>query len=104
MMQSSISTFIAFFSYAKPWRPRIIWASFCSITNIFKISIYDLEEAINIVFPTNRDYDTLGGFILYQLQDIPKNNDIVEFNGITFHVKSMNDNRVGLINVIKSTQ
>ena len=69
-----------------------------------KISIYDLEEAINIVFPTNRDYDTLGGFILYQLQDIPKNNDIVEFNGITFHVKSMNDNRVGLINVIKSTQ
>ena len=69
-----------------------------------KISIYDLEEAIDIVFPTNRDYDTLGGFILYQLQDIPKNNDIVEFNGITFHVKSMNDNRVGIINVIKSTQ
>tara|TARA_B110000014_G_scaffold257601_1_gene242425 strand:- start:667 stop:2436 length:1770 start_codon:yes stop_codon:yes gene_type:complete len=44
MMQSSISTFIAFFSYAKPWRPRIIWASFCSITN----KIFDIAPEILI--------------------------------------------------------
>ena len=67
-----------------------------------KISIYDLEEAIDIKFPTDRDYDTLGGFILHQLQDIPQENDTVEFNGIIFHVKNVNDNRVGIINVIKT--
>ena len=69
-----------------------------------KISIYDLEEAIDIIFPSDRDYDTLGGFILDQLQDIPKNEDKVEFNNVIFHVKSMNNNRVGLINVIKNTK
>ena len=67
-----------------------------------KISIYDLEEAIDIEFPDDRDYDTLGGFILDQLQNIPQKNDTVEFNGIIFHVKSVNENRVGIINVIKA--
>ena len=43
-MQSSISTFIAFFSYAKPWRMKIIWASFCSIAN----KIFDIAPEILI--------------------------------------------------------
>ena len=38
-MKNSFSTFIAFFSYAHPWRIKILWASFCSITNkIFDIT------------------------------------------------------------------
>ena len=49
-----------------------------------KISIYDLQEAINISFPDDRDYDTLGGFILNQLQEIPKENDVVKFNSNIF--------------------
>jgi len=43
-LQSSISTFIAFFSYAKPWRMKIIWASFCSIAN----KIFDIAPEILI--------------------------------------------------------
>ena len=43
-MQSSISTFIAFFSYAKPWRMKIIWASFYSIAN----KIFDIAPEILI--------------------------------------------------------
>lgn len=43
-MQSSISTFIAFFSYAKPWRMKIVWASFCSIAN----KIFDIAPEILI--------------------------------------------------------
>ncbi len=43
-MQSSISTFIAFFSYAKPWRMKIVWASFCSIVN----KIFDIAPEILI--------------------------------------------------------
>lgn len=43
-MQSSISTFIAFFAYAKPWRMKIIWASFCSIAN----KIFDIAPEILI--------------------------------------------------------
>ena len=67
-----------------------------------KISIYDLQEAINISFPDDRDYDTLGGFILNQLQEIPKENDVVKFNSNIFSVISMNENRIGQIKVIKN--
>ena len=43
-MNSSISTFFAFFSYAKPWRGKIILASFCSIIN----KIFDIAPEILI--------------------------------------------------------
>ena len=35
------------------------------------ITIYDLEEEIDIKFPEERDYDTLAGFILEILTEIP---------------------------------
>ena len=43
-MKNSFSTFSAFLSYAKPWRPKIIWASFCSIMN----KIFDIAPEILI--------------------------------------------------------
>jgi len=67
-----------------------------------KISIYDLQEAIDILFPDDRDYDTLGGFILNQLQDIPKTNDEVKFNSNIFTVMSISKNRIGQIKVIRN--
>ena len=67
-----------------------------------KISIYDLEEAIDISFPDDRDYDTLGGFILNQLLDIPKKDDIVKFNSNVFTVKSISKNRIGKVKVVRN--
>ena len=67
-----------------------------------KISIYDLQEAIDILFPDDRDYDTLGGFILNQLQDIPQKNDVVEFNTHNFTVISIDKNRIGQIKVSRN--
>tara|TARA_B100000614_G_scaffold56184_1_gene48928 strand:+ start:8988 stop:10235 length:1248 start_codon:yes stop_codon:yes gene_type:complete len=67
-----------------------------------KISIYDLEEAIDIEFPSERDYDTLGGFILNQLQSIPKRNDTINYNNITFIVKTVQNNRIGEVKVSKN--
>ena len=43
-MKNSFSTFSAFLSYAKPWRTKILWASFCSITN----KIFDIAPEILI--------------------------------------------------------
>ena len=67
-----------------------------------KISIYDLEEAIEIYFPNERDYDTLGGFILHQLQSIPQKEDTIQFNGNIFIVKTVNNNRIGKVEITKS--
>ena len=36
-----------------------------------KITIYDLQEEIEIDFPEDREYDTLAGFILDSIGDIP---------------------------------
>ncbi len=67
-----------------------------------KISIYDLQEAIDITFPDDRDYDTLGGFILNQLQEIPQKNDMVEFNTNIFKVITITKNRIGQVQVIRN--
>ena len=43
-MSNSITTFFAFFSYARPWRTKILWAGFCSVMN----KIFDIAPEILI--------------------------------------------------------
>ena len=63
------------------------------------ITIYDLEEDTDIEFPDDRDYDTLGGFILDILTDIPQTGEQVEFNDMVFTVQTVENNRIGKINI-----
>ena len=64
------------------------------------ITIYDLEEELDIKFPEERDYDTLGGFILDTLTDIPKIGEFIEFNQIMFTVQTVNNNRIGKVKIV----
>jgi len=63
------------------------------------ITIYDLEEETDIKFPEERDYDTLGGFILDILTDIPQTGEMVEFNNMVFTVQTIENNRIGKIKI-----
>ena len=63
------------------------------------ITIYDLEEETDIEFPEYRDYDTLGGFILDILTDIPQTGEQVEFNNMIFTVQTVENNRIGKIKI-----
>ena len=63
------------------------------------ITIYDLEEETDIEFPEDRDYDTLGGFILNILTDIPQTGEQVEFNDMVFTVQTVENNRIGKIKI-----
>ena len=45
------------------------------------IKIYDLEENLDLEFPDDREYDTLAGYILDSVGDIPK------YNSSTFNLK-----------------
>ena len=63
------------------------------------ITIYDLEEETDIEFPEERDYDTLGGFILDILTDIPQTAEKVEFNNMVFTVQTIENNRIGKIKI-----
>ena len=59
-----------------------------------KIGIYDIEEELDIDFPEDRDYDTLGGYIFFSLGKIPEVKESVSFGKWNFEVKSIVDNRI----------
>ena len=59
-----------------------------------KIGIYDIEEELDIDFPEDRDYDTLGGYIFFSLGKIPEVKEFVSFGKWNFEVKSIVDNRI----------
>jgi len=63
------------------------------------ITIYDLEEEIEIDFPEERDYDTLAGFILDALTDIPKAGENIKYGKFIFTVKTVENNRIGKVNI-----
>lgn len=63
-----------------------------------KISINDLEASIPVAFPEDREYDSLGGFLLEQFGDIPSAGESVDVSGYRFEVKTVSENRI--INVV----
>ena len=67
-----------------------------------KISIYDLEEEIEgMSFPEDRDYDTLGGLILDNLEDIPKQGQSVVHDDWMIKVLDLDGNRITKVQIIK---
>tara|TARA_A100001011_G_scaffold390477_1_gene474000 strand:+ start:787 stop:1971 length:1185 start_codon:yes stop_codon:yes gene_type:complete len=67
-----------------------------------KISIYDLEEEIEgMSFPEDRDYDTLGGLILDNLEDIPKQGESVIHDEWMIKVLDLDGNRITKVQITK---
>ena len=65
-------------------------------------TIYDLEEETDIKFPEERDYDTLAGFILETLTEIPVSGENVEFQDMVFTVQTVINNRIGKVRIQKN--
>jgi len=63
------------------------------------INIYDIEENFEIEFPDERDYDTLAGFILDDIGDIPKEGEKVILKNYQFKVLKVISNRIDKIEV-----
>ena len=64
-----------------------------------KISIYDYEEEFELEFPEDREYDTLGGYILDTIGDIPKVEQQTQYLNHRFTVKKLDGNRIGKVYV-----
>ncbi len=62
----------------------------------------DVSEKLNIKFPEERDYDSVGGFIYFNLGTIPKQGETVTHEDYTFEVISVEKNRIEKVKVIKS--
>ena len=63
------------------------------------IKIYDLLENFEIDFPDDREYDTLAGFILDVVGDIPEKGHVVKFHNFQFKVVNVESHRIDKIEI-----
>ncbi len=66
------------------------------------VKIYDLEEHLEINFPDVREYDTLAGYILDAIGDIPKEGDEVKYKNYFFRVIKLQKNRIDQVEIKKN--
>jgi CBS domain containing-hemolysin-like protein len=58
------------------------------------LNLDELEEELGISFPEERDYDTLGGFVMDKLGRVPKKQDQFVFQKVRFTVVLMQRRRI----------
>ncbi len=65
------------------------------------ISIRDLESQYGIEVPSSAGFETLAGFLLFQLGRIPTAGDSVEYEGRRFTILEMERNRIARVRIEK---
>jgi CBS domain containing-hemolysin-like protein len=65
----------------------------------------DTEEINEVldeeVIPTEEDYETLGGFLLSELGEVPEGKVTVEFHNYVFEIEEMQGNRIVKVRIVK---
>ncbi|WP_331270813.1 transporter associated domain-containing protein, partial [Richelia intracellularis] len=64
-----------------------------------QINLEELNEILHINLPQRDGYQTLGGFLLYQLQKIPSVGEICQYQNIEFTVISLDGPRLHQIQI-----
>jgi magnesium and cobalt exporter, CNNM family len=65
------------------------------------LSIRDLREDYGFAVPDSPEYETLGGFVLHELQDMPRGGEIIRFSGYKLTIVDMEGRRVSKIKIEK---
>lgn len=66
-----------------------------------RVSVWDLEEALNVNFPDDTDYETLGGFLVSRTGYLPEAGAVVNWNNLRFTVKEADAKRIGTVEIEK---
>jgi putative hemolysin len=61
--------------------------------------IRDLNNDYDFSLPESADYETLGGFVLSQLQDMPKGGEIIQYGVYTITIVDMEVRRIAKLKV-----
>ncbi|MBE9239256.1 HlyC/CorC family transporter [Anabaena aphanizomenioides LEGE 00250] len=64
-----------------------------------QINLEELNEVLHINLPLAREYQTLGGFVLYQLQRIPAKGEIFNYENLEFTIVSVSGPRLHQIEI-----
>ncbi|MBM3958790.1 MAG: HlyC/CorC family transporter [SAR202 cluster bacterium] len=62
------------------------------------MSIDEANDRLNLGIPEG-DYNTLAGFILEELQRVPKNGDRLRYNDLRLRITAMNNNKIARVRV-----
>ena len=63
--------------------------------------VRDLRNDYGLPIPESADYETLGGFVLAQLQDMPKGGEIIQYGDYKFTIVDMEGRRIAKLKVEK---
>lgn len=66
-----------------------------------QIDIEELNELLNLNFPLNDEYQTFGGFIIYQLQKIPHQGERFTYDGLEITVVATDGPRLNQIQIYR---
>jgi putative hemolysin len=64
-----------------------------------RVSIWDLEEALQVEFPSDADYETLAGFLMSRTGSLPETGMVITWNNLRFTVKEANEKRIGMVEI-----
>ena len=64
-----------------------------------RVEIDYINEHYNLNVPESEEYETLGGFILYKLANIPEKNSKLKMEGFAFVVEEVTDRRIEIVSV-----
>ncbi len=65
------------------------------------LSIRDLSSDYGLPVPESAEYETLGGFILAQLQEMPKGGEIIQYDQYKYTIVDMEGRRISKLKVEK---
>lgn len=68
------------------------------------LSIRDLREDHGFAVPDSHEYETLGGFVLHQLQDMPRGGEIIRFGAYKFTIVDMDGRRISKVKIEKTPE
>ncbi len=63
------------------------------------VSIHDLADQHNLVFPESSEYETLAGFVITQLQRMPRGGEIVNHEGWRLTIVEMDGRRIARVKI-----
>jgi putative hemolysin len=63
------------------------------------VSIHDLADQHNLVFPESSEYETLAGFVITQLQRMPRGGEIVNYEGWRLTIVDMDGRRIARVKI-----
>ena len=68
------------------------------------LPLRELEEVLEVEFPEDGDYETLGGFLTATAGQVPPKGSLVAYGGFTFTVREADEKRVHAVEVSRAPE